>query len=248
MRRRFVGFLEQRRQGRMTTRYYQCIRNEPHRARSLGKPVCSLRALRSEALEALVWEVVKDTLLDPKQLRVGLAQAREEHDLAAARRADRCSALERELERQRTRIRRVVEELLDSDKGTETYAVLTERRDALESTVTRLQAELVEQSEVPVGLSPAEAAEIEQFATQADIREGTADIDAATQRAIYERLRLRITIRMAEDGIQIGTKHRFDLDVSAVVSLSDQVAKLKNKLVAYPAAADFLRRHLLGET
>ncbi len=27
-----------------------------------------------------------------------------------------------------------------------------------------------------------------------------------------------------------------------------QIAKLKNKLVAYPMAVDFLRRHLMGES
>jgi site-specific DNA recombinase len=232
--------------GHMTTRYYQCIRNEPHRARILGKPVCSMRALRAEHLEALIWDVVAGTLLNPDQLRRGLAAARSEHDSAAARRADRQAAIERELERHRRRIRRVVEELLDTDKGSETYTVLVERRDALESTVTRLQAEFAEQNVVPVGLSPAEAAAIEQFAAEADIRAGAADVGAATLRAIYERLRLRGTIRMAEDGVQIGTKHRFDIDLEAVISLSDEFARLKNKLTIYPIVDRFLRLHLLG--
>src|SRR4029453_15796670 len=119
-------------QGRMASRYYQCIRNEPHRARLVGKPLCCLRALRSEPLEALIWGVGSGTLLDPEKLRLGLAQAREDHDSAAARRADRGAAIERELERQRGRLRRVVDELLDTDKGSETYAVLAQRRDANE--------------------------------------------------------------------------------------------------------------------
>jgi len=232
--------------GRMTTRYYQCIRNEPHRARALRKPVCGLKAIRADALEALLWDVVGGTLLDPDKLRLGLAQARKDHTQATTRQADRRAAIQRELERQRGRIRRVLDELLDTDKGTESYAMLSQRRDALEDTVTRLQTELAEQSVVPVGLSPDEAAAIEQFALQADIREGVEDIDGPTQRVIYDRLRLRTTIRMAPDGIQIGTKHHFDLDVNAVIPLSENVARLKNKLTIYPKVVEFLRLHLLA--
>jgi len=44
--------------GRQTTRYYQCIRNEPHKARLLRTPVCTLRSIRGDQHEALVWEVV----------------------------------------------------------------------------------------------------------------------------------------------------------------------------------------------
>jgi hypothetical protein len=38
------------------------------------------------------------------------------------------------------------------------------------------------------------------------------------------------------------------MERSAVVQLSDVSARLTNRLVAYPMAAEFLRRHLMEET
>jgi len=162
-------------------------------------------------------------------------------------RGDRQAAIERELTRQRDRIRRVNEELLDVDKGSESHAMLTQRRDQLEQTVTRLRGELDDLAIVQIGLSPEDAATIEAFAASADIRHGVDLADAASQRQIYEHLRLSGTLRMAEDGIKIGTKHRFDIDLNASIPLGDELTRLKNKVVIYPKVVEFLRLTLMGE-
>ncbi len=73
-----------------------------------------------------------------------------------------------------------------------------------------------------IGLSPEDAATIEAFAASADIRHGVELADAASQRQIYEHLRLSGTLRMAEDGI----KHRFDIDLNASIPLGDELARL----------------------
>jgi Recombinase zinc beta ribbon domain len=228
-----------------TTRYYHCLRNEVHRAWLLRKPVCSMRDIPAEKLEQLVWELVSCTLLEPDQLRAGLQAARATHDDALAARHDRLDALDRELARQRTRLERIVDEMLDTPKGSESYAALAQRQATTETAIRRLVGEQAEQSAAPTAaLSQEDALSLEQFATE--VREGIQKASPADRRWVYERLRLTGTARLHPEGIQIGTRHRFDFDFEAVVPLPDSDSRLKNRLVAYPLAAEFLARHLLG--
>jgi hypothetical protein len=66
-------------------------------------------------------------------------------------------------------------------------------------------------------------------------------------RWVYDRLRLRGTIRLDPAGIKLGQRHHFDVELSAVVPITESVSNFKNKLHVYPAAVRFLRQHLLGE-
>jgi hypothetical protein len=153
----------------------------------------------------------------------------------------------RHTRRQRARLERILDELLETPRQTEGYAGLTQRQQATEDAIRRLPAEAADQRQPPaVGIRDQAAAELQQFAR--DIADGIEDTSLAAQRWVFERVRLHGVIRLDPDGVPIGTKHRFDVDLEAVVALPDSVSKPKNKLVAYPLAADFLRRHLLGES
>jgi hypothetical protein len=94
-------------------------------------------------------------------------------------------------------------------------------------------------------LSADQAVELEPFA--AEVGAGIENASAAERRWVYVRLRLRGTVRLDPKGVQVGQRHRFDLDFEAVVPITNSASHTKNKLVAYPMAVDFLRRHLMGE-
>lgn len=224
-------------------RYYKCIHNEPHRAARLGKVVCPMRDVLAKPLEELVWQLVACTLLEPEQLRAGLASARARHDELLASRQDRLQVL-REIASQRKRLERIVDEMLENEKGSETYSALAQRQKATEDMLQRLQAEQAEQTAGPSeGLSAEQAVELERFA--AEVGAGLETASTAKRRWVYERLRLGGTVRVQPDGIKLGQRHCFDMDFQAVVPIADSISNTKNKLVAYPLAVDFLRRHLL---
>jgi site-specific DNA recombinase len=186
-----------------TNRYYHCLRNEAHRARTLRKPVCSMRDIPAEKLEALVWELISCTLLEPDQLRAGLLAARAKHDDALAARHDRRDAIDRELARHRARLERIVDEMLDTPKGSESYTALAQRQTTTETAIRRLQAEQAEQAVAPAaGLSEEDALSLEQFATE--VRDGIQKAAPADRRWVYERLCLTGTARLHPEGIQIG--------------------------------------------
>lgn len=63
-------------------RQYRCLRSQPAFVRRSGDPVCPMRDLRAEHTEALVWNIVREALLDPERLNAGLESACAEHEEA----------------------------------------------------------------------------------------------------------------------------------------------------------------------
>ena len=62
-------------------RAYACQRSRPSQARRRGVPVCPMRQVAGRRIEALAWQTITATLLDPAALAEGLAAA---HVLYAA--------------------------------------------------------------------------------------------------------------------------------------------------------------------
>jgi len=165
-------------------RYYRCGRHMPSEAKRYGKPTCDLPDVHAVDLETELWNVLTSTLLDPAYLTAGLEDARARHEEAGRIRTDRLAALDAKTERERARLRRLVNDLTDAGEGELRAAMLRTARD-IERTIERFVAERAELAEVSsAGLSPEGVRAVEAFA--ADVRAG---MDLATpndRRTLYE--------------------------------------------------------------
>jgi hypothetical protein len=133
----------------------------PFRTR-LSAPVCEMRDVRADQLEAVVWDMVRDALLDTQRLQAGLDEARTQHELAMATRGDELRRVDPEIQRQAVAIDRILDELLETPTGTMSYRGLVDRQRRAEDTVRRLQAERANlEAEPEVGLSVIAAAELD---------------------------------------------------------------------------------------
>ena len=222
--------------GRQRVRYYWCLRALPSTAVAQGRDRCRLPGVLAHALETDVWGRVAATLLDPRHLAIGLATARRENDVAKGRQRARATALDRELERARARLQRITRERLDHDPGSELDRALRALADEVQTTIGRLLAERAELlAEPEPGLTAEDAASLEKFAV--DVSEGIDAASTADRRRVFTVLRLRGAVRLGENGIKLGRKHRFEIEWSAVVQLrgGDQEYK-KTRLRFYTEA------------
>ena len=178
-----------------------------------------MRDVRAEHVQAAVWDVVREALMDADRLRAGLDAAREEHERAIANRGDRTEIIDREIERQRSRIERILDELLETPKWTESYRGLVDRQRRAEDTIRRLHRERANlEASPPVGLSSVAAAELEQFAQE--VGAGLNVASTSERRWVLERLRLTGTARLDPNGVRFGRlNHRFSLELNACIRL-----------------------------
>lgn len=207
---------------RSTGRYrqYRCLRSQPRFAVQDGSPVCEMRDVRAEHLEDAVWGLVSDALMDPEKLRAGLDAARAEHEHAAEAHDEQLAKLDRDIARQKVIIDRLLDEILETPKGTETYRRLIERQVETEKLLRRLQGERSATESAPaLGLSLVAAAELEKFAQ--DIRAGLGVATTSERRWVLDRLRLMGSVRLDPEGVRFGRlSHRFSLELNACIRLN----------------------------
>jgi site-specific DNA recombinase len=201
-------------------RRYQCLRSRPGYSERYGTTLCPMRDVRAEHLEGAVWSLVSEALMDPQRLNAGLESARAQHDQAKATRQDRLNVLDRELARQRAHLERLIDELLETPKGSESYRPLIERQRRIEDTLRLLKAKRASFDAKPeVGLSPLAAAEVERFAQE--VADGLGGATVSERRWVLERLRLTGKVSLDHEGMRFGRiGHRYSFELEAVVDLN----------------------------
>ncbi|MCX6021192.1 MAG: recombinase family protein [Chloroflexi bacterium] len=215
--------------------YYKCLRNEPARARDAGKDVCPLPAVYAEAIEQHIWDRITQTPLNPEQLEQGLAAAQSQHTDAAQRRRDRAQMLDRDIARLRTRLTRITAERLDADPGSEQDLALRAVAEETERTIRPLAVERnALEAEPPPGLSGQDVQALQQFAEQ--VRQGLDLANPAERRQVFELLQLRARVQCDEkDGVKLGRRHRYRVELFAVVEIPDLDKEYKKVRLRYYA-------------
>ena len=219
-------------------RYYQCRRGEPAYARRNGIPVCPLPSVPAGPLEALAWDEVVATLLDPERMREGMAAARAEYAAAASRQRARLGTLDGEASRLRDRLGRIIEEQLSAPAGSETVRLLREKAQQIEAALGRLAAERGGlAAESAAGLSDGEAEDLASFA--AEVRAGADHATTIDRRRVFQLLKLTGTVRRdAEHGIRFAKKNRFSVDWTAILQLRDNGRNFVNIKTVWIGPAD----------
>lgn len=204
-------------------RQYHCIRSRPFVSRRTTKALCVMRDVRAEELEAAVWATVTSALRDGSRLKQGMQTARQRHAQVAKQRTEQLRRFEQDTRRLRTKLERIIDELLETPKGTQSYRTLVERQRDTERELARLQNESTHAATpTDVGLSEDAAAEVAHLSAAI-----SAAIDAASpadRRLFFERLRVRVTIGLDRQGQKIGRDHRYSFKVDAIVDLNAKQA------------------------
>lgn len=213
----------ERAQGKLSRdpyRQYRCLRAQRSLAVREGMPVCSLRALRAEHVEDAVWQGVSEVLMSPEALQTGLDAARAQFDATRHRRQERIDVADHEIARLVAQIERIVDELLETPKGTESYRALVERQRRVEDTLQRLRTERASlDAQREEGISQAAVDELADFARE--VAAGLSVGSVTERRWALELLRLSGTARMDPNGIRFGRlNHRFAVDLQAVVPIN----------------------------
>lgn len=198
-------------------RYYGCPHHYHTDRRWAEYPVCPLPDVPAEALEALAWHVVTQTVLDRGNLRQGLAGAREERTAAEAARQDRLASFDRQIVEKRARLKRLAEAIGDAGDA-ELRRLLLGQGKETEELLARFQRERDELAAEPLeGLGEDELLSLEQF--EAEVAAGAEVATPAHRRRIYELLRLRARLIPDPDGVLLGTRHRFRVEWRGLIPL-----------------------------
>ncbi len=204
---------------RIQYRQYHCIRSRPFVSRRAGKDLCPMRDVRADELELAVWQLVTCALTDPIRFRQGITAARRQRTQAESERKQRLRSTARDVRRTQLQIERIVDELLETPKGTQSYRALVERQREAEVRLARLTREQADLSNpADAGLSEAAAGELERFA-----REVLAGIEHASlddRRELLNRLRLQGKLMLDREGTRLGRRHRFRIELEAVFDLN----------------------------
>lgn len=206
-------------------RYYGCLRSKPRRAQMIGKPVCDLTGARAEPLEAELWRLVTETLLNVDHLERGLANAREARHGADTLRQDRIEALNAEIARHRQRLNTLANRLVDAGDG-ELYQALMRQAKDIESLIGKMSAELTSLNAIRAeGLSEAEVLSIQAFA--AEVALGIKHATPADRRKLYKMLQIHGTIHTATandpDSVRLTRRACFRVEWTAVLPLRNNV-------------------------
>jgi site-specific DNA recombinase len=168
--------------------YYRCLGTDAHRFG--GTAVCDNRSVRSDRLEAAVWDEVRALLEDPHRLATEYRRRLDEARAGAGDR-DQVAALERQIVGLRRGIGRLIdgyaEGAIERDEFRPRIAGLRER-------LSRAQAQrraLVEAAEAERGLALV-VGRVEDFA--ANVRRGLDELDWPGTRALIRALVRRIEI------------------------------------------------------
>jgi hypothetical protein len=144
----------------------------------------------AKAVDAVVWDWVKQLLTDPQALMAAYREAQEQQAADSVAIQDQVDAIDRQIEKQQARLSRLLEELSEAE-GAFTRASLKEKCKETEQVLETLTADrvaLAERIEVET-ISDADIATIESFAF--DVRDELETADFALKRRIVEALNLR---------------------------------------------------------
>ncbi len=226
-------------------RYYNCLRHQPaRRERSNNTEPCIMPPISGVALKQYAWGRVTATLLDPDLLAQGLSAMREQRNGTDARRQERLTTLDKEIDRLRRRIQRIHSERMEADAGSESDRAMKALAQEAEATVTRLLADKADLQTAPApGLDDSEIASLQRFASE--IGTGIEHATDADKRRIFELLRLRATLRQDENGQKFGRDHRFSIDWETAIEVTDNSGIHKKTRVRYfsPELDDWQLRH-----
>jgi site-specific DNA recombinase len=231
-------------------RQYRCLRAQRSLAVRAGTPVCELRAVRADHIEGAVWQGVHDLLMRPDALRMGVEAARAQFDAARTRHQERIDVADHEIARLVSQIERIVDELLETPKGAESYRALVERQRRVEDTLQRLRAERSNMdTESTQGISQAAVDELAEFSRE--VAAGLSVGSVAERRWALQMLRLQGKVSMDPNGIRFGrVNHRYAVDLDAVVHVDAiGAAGLSNTSQALSLAFQaglFLRLAIVG--
>ena len=201
-------------------RQYVCLRSQPRPAAREQREPCPLRAVRAEQIESAVWQAVSDVLMNPAALRSSVEAARTRFEDATSRRAERLAIADHEIARCVGQIERLVDEVLETPKGTETYRAIIERQVRIEHTLERLRTERAKlEAEPTEGISPVAVEELAEFSRQ--VAEGLSVGSTADRRWVLEQLRVQATLQMDPSGVQFGRvkRNRYAVELDAIVQL-----------------------------
>jgi hypothetical protein len=170
--------------------------------------------------------MIRERLLDPEYLRLGLREALKANE-AAAWRTERLDDLRTLIRDKRRDVERLVNDWLGEDPGTVTAGVLRDKAAQLEREIAAHEAALAALERQPLpGLSESDVRALEAFATK--VRQGLEVAGPAERREVCRLLRLRG--RLVEDR-QHGTKlarGSFTIDWEAVIELRTSGDRLCN--------------------
>jgi site-specific DNA recombinase len=212
-------------------RYYGCPCHAPSEARAAGKPTCALPGVFAPGIEDELWRKLEATLFDPEYLGAALAAGVAEHQHADRLRTERLAAIDSETARLRKRLDAMVDEMFDL--GPESREAVRRRMKEAEDLLRRYDAERVDLAAIkPEGLSPEDAADVERLAAElAAMHSALIDAGPGELRELIERLDVRGMVYAAPadnpDAVLFGRKHRFVIDWTAHIRLSNEGASFR---------------------
>ena len=198
-------------------RYYMCGRANKYKARVNHTHLCNLPGVRSDAVEAELWRVISDTLLDAECLEQGLNAARDRRDSVDNLRTARSAAIDSEIGRQRHRLDTLAARFADAGDG-EVFNALMRQAKEIEAVLERLQRERIDLMAVRAeGLSEVEVQSIQRFA--AEIVTGLERATTSERRRIFEMLQIRGTVHNDPHGVKLTRRTRFRIEWQAAIPL-----------------------------
>jgi site-specific DNA recombinase len=212
-------------------RYYECSCHEPARAQKFGKPTCELPAVPANPLENEAWDVVSETLLDPEKLDAGLQAARNARSATERMWCDQRAIIDSEIAKHRATIKSLVDQLA-TFTSTALIEAIDQRAKELDGLIGSLSRQRDSLDAGPgEGLTKAEADSIREFAETARI--GLAEATPAERRELFDTLRLRGFVSADPNGVQLGRRHRFQIDWEARMHLSRSETGFENRVSRY---------------
>lgn len=179
--------------------YYMCYGRSNHKQSPREK--CALPFFRADHVDAVVWDWVRDLLLDPVALDKGLREEQEKHEQANQPLRERQAVIDDLLTDNQARLGRLLDLYLSGDFDRE---MLTERKERLEGTIEALGVEraglvaMIEKQE----LNEKQIKTIQDFASRVARGLGCADENFDARRRIILLLNVKATLAV-EDGQKV---------------------------------------------
>jgi hypothetical protein len=197
-------------------------------------------------LEEQAWTKVSAALLDPGRVREGLAAVQRQHVEATRRRGERLNTIDREIDRLRAKLTRIMNERLEATPESEAERALRTLAEETEIAIRRLLVDRTQLDAEPVpGLTAEEEVALERFAEE--IQVGLERATRPDRRQIFTLLRLTGRVREdPEHGIKLGRRHRFAVQWDAIIELLNGGSDFKKVRVEFytDAYAEWERQNL----
>jgi DNA invertase Pin-like site-specific DNA recombinase len=207
--------------------YYTCPCTSPTEARDRGRTdVCTLGYVQGKGLHDLVRATVAITLADPARVTAGLARERELYDEQNGRRADRLAIIDGELTTLRRKLKRVIEDKADEERGSESWQIYAEKQREYENLIGKYERERTDLAATPTdGLSADQAAAFR--IALAEVAAGLEDLGSAPPAErldFYRMIGLTGTVTPSANDPQAVTfgRHRYTVELRAKLDLVRQ--------------------------